>query len=37
VKDEVMAWLKGLAEEVDEEDTQKTVTSYDKCLNVGGD
>jgi hypothetical protein len=37
VKDEVMEWLNGLAEEVYDEGIQKLVTRYDKCLNVGGD
>ena len=30
-------WLNGLAAEVYGEDTQKHVTGYDKCMNVGGD
>jgi hypothetical protein len=37
VKDAVKEWLNGLAAEVYEEDIQKLVTRYDKCLNVGGD
>jgi hypothetical protein len=37
VKDAVKEWLNGLAAEVYDEDTQKLVTRYDKCLNVGGD
>jgi hypothetical protein len=37
VKDAVKEWLNGLAAEVYDEGTQKLVTRYDKCLNVGGD
>jgi histone-lysine N-methyltransferase SETMAR len=37
VKDAVKEWLNGLAAEVYDEGIQKLVTSYDKCLNVGGD
>jgi hypothetical protein len=35
-KDAVKEWLNGLAAEVYDEETQKLVTRYDKCLNVGG-
>jgi hypothetical protein len=37
VKDAVKEWLSELAAEVYDEDIQKLVTRYDKCLNVGGD
>jgi hypothetical protein len=37
VKDAVKECLNGLAAEVYDEGIQKLVTSYDKCLNVGGD
>jgi histone-lysine N-methyltransferase SETMAR len=37
VKDAVKEWLNGLAAEVYDQDIQKLVTRYDKCLNVGGD
>jgi histone-lysine N-methyltransferase SETMAR len=37
VKDAAKEWLNGLAAEVYDEDIQKLVTRYDKCLNVGGD
>jgi hypothetical protein len=36
VKNAVKEWLNGLAAVYDE-GTQKLVTRYDKCLNVGGD
>jgi hypothetical protein len=37
VKDAVKEWLNRQAAEVYDEDTQKRVTRYDTCLNVGGD
>jgi hypothetical protein len=37
VKDAIKVWLSGLAAEVYNEDTQKLVTGYDKCLNVDSD
>jgi hypothetical protein len=37
VKDAVKEWINGLAVKVYDEGTQKLVTRYDKCLNVGGD
>jgi histone-lysine N-methyltransferase SETMAR len=37
VKNAVKEWLNGLAAEVCDEDIQKLVTRYDKCLSVGGD
>jgi histone-lysine N-methyltransferase SETMAR len=37
VKDAVKECLNGLAAEVYDEDIQKLVTRYDKCLNVGSD
>jgi hypothetical protein len=37
VKDDINGWLTGLAEEVYDESTQKSVTGYDNCLNVGDD
>jgi hypothetical protein len=37
VKDVVKQWLNGLAAEVYDEGTQKLITWYYKCLNVGGD
>jgi hypothetical protein len=37
VKDAIKQWLNGMATEVYDEDIQKLVAHYDKCLNVGGD
>ena len=37
VKDVFKEWLNGLAAEVYGEDTEKYVTGYGKCLNVGGE
>lgn len=37
MKDIFKEWLNGLATEVYGEGTQKHVTGYDTCLNVGGD
>ena len=36
MKDAVKEWLNGLSAEVYDEDIQKLVTGYDKCLNVRG-
>jgi len=37
VKDDVKAWLNGLAAEGYGAGIQRLVTGCDKCLNVGGD